>query len=38
MTTNAIIVMTISVGTIVTLFAYCIARVLLAPAPEPDDE
>ena len=37
MTTNAIIVMAISVGTIVILFTYCIAKVLFSPAPVDDE-
>ncbi len=37
MTTNAMIVMTISVGTIITLFLFCIVRVLISPAPESED-
>ncbi len=33
MTTAAIIIMTLSVGTITLLFVYCIAKVLSSPRP-----
>lgn len=38
MTTNAIIVMAVSVGTIVLLFLYCIAKVMFSPASPTDEE
>ena len=36
MTTAAIIVMSASVGAIVSLFLFCITKVVFGPAPEED--
>ncbi len=37
MTNAAITVMSVSVGTIVLLFLFCITKVLIAPAAEDDE-
>lgn len=37
MTTPAIVMMAVSVGSVLLLFLFCIGRVLTAPAPPEDD-
>jgi hypothetical protein len=38
MTTSAIVVMTVSIGAILTTFSFCLIKVLNSPVAEPDED